>query len=441
MRLFARAGGPLRGAIRPPGDKSISHRALLFGALARGETEIEGLLEGADVLATARALRALGAEISGGAGRVWKVRAPKTWRSPPEPLDFGNSGTGARLTMGAVAGRLCTARFIGDASLSTRPMARVLDPLARMGANTQAGPGGRLPVMISGTAAPTPIKHESAIASAQVKSAVLLCGLHGDGWSEVIEPTPSRDHTERMVRAFGAEVETGPSGDGRWRAALHGPARLQGRRITVPADPSSAAFAAAAAALVEGSALTLEQVCLNPQRIGFFHAMQAMGADLSLEAQGDTGGGEPIGTIHIRAGAGLRAITPDPAGIAAFIDEVPILSVLAAFASGETRITGAGDLRHKESDRIAMTLAGLRACGVEAQELPDGLLIQGQGPRGVRGGAEIQTHGDHRIAMSFLVLGLAAQAPVEVDQADMIATSFPDFAGFMQSLGADIGSA
>lgn len=442
MRLFARASGPLRGRARPPSDKSISHRALIFGALARGETRIKGLLEGEDVLATARALRALGADIAPTGTEEWRVRPARSWISPAGSLDFGNSGTGVRLTMGALAGRPCTANFTGDSSLRGRPMGRVLEPLARMGAIAQASAGARLPIALTGLAEPNPISHESAIASAQVKSAILLCGLQADGPTEVIEPTRSRDHTERMARSFGAEIGIDQLADGRWRAQLRGKARLEAAGpVHVPGDPSSAAFAAAAAILVHGSDLVLEQIGLNPLRIGAFAAMQAMGADLAMIDLSPTHAPEPIGEMRVRHGPALRGCAPDPAGIAAFIDEVPILAVLAAFAEGETRITGAADLRHKESDRIAMTVDGLRACGVEAEELPDGLVINGQGPGGVRGGAEIATHGDHRIAMSFLVLGLAAQEGVSVDQAEMIATSFPDFVGFMQRLGADISEA
>lgn len=442
MRLFARASGPLRGRTRPPSDKSISHRALIFGALARGPCHIENLLPSADVLATAEALRALGVIITRQSGGSWHVMAPPAWHSPDQPLDFGNSGTGVRLTMGALAGRPCTAHFTGDSSLRGRPMGRVLEPLARMGAIAQASAGARLPIALTGLAEPNPISHESAIASAQVKSAILLCGLQADGPTEVIEPTRSRDHTERMARSFGAEIGIDQLADGRWRAQLRGKARLEAAGpVHVPGDPSSAAFAAAAAILVPGSDLVFEQIGLNPLRIGAFAAMQAMGADLAMIDLSPTHAPEPIGEICVRHGPALRGCAPDPAGIAAFIDEVPILAVLAAFAEGETRITGAADLRHKESDRIAMTVAGLRACGVEAQELPDGLVINGQGPSRVRGGAAIETHGDHRIAMSFLVLGLAARQPVIVDQAEMIATSFPDFVGFMQSLGADISEA
>lgn len=438
MRLIARPGGPLRGRARPPGDKSISHRALLFGGLAAGETLISGLLEGADVLATAAAVKALGAGVERQGEGLWRVRGG-AWRDPAAPLDFGNSGTGCRLAMGAVAGRAVSAVFVGDASLSGRPMGRVLEPLARMGAGVIARQGRLLPAALRGAAAPTPIRHESPIASAQVKSAVLLCGLGAEGVTEVIEPTPSRDHTERMLAAFGAELESGAEAAGRWRAALQGPARLAGRPVAVPGDPSSAAFAAAAAAVLGGSRLELEGVLLNPLRTGFFAAMQAMGAGLSIEPE--AGEGEPVGRLRIEAPAGFRGCTPDPGAVASFIDEVPILAVLAAFAEGETRITGAEDLRHKESDRIALTVAGLSACGVEAAELPDGLIVRGRGAGSVRGGAEIATHGDHRIAMSFLVLGLAAQAPVVVDEAEMIATSFPDFAGFMRALGADIAEA
>lgn len=435
MRLSARPARPLRGAARPPGDKSISHRALLFGALAAGTTRIKGLLESADVLATAAAVQALGAEVRR-EGAEWLVTGAPAWRDPAQPLDFGNSGTGARLTLGALAGRPVRAVCVGDRSLSGRPMGRVIAPLRAMGAQIIARDDRLLPLAIVGAAAPHPLRHESPIASAQVKSAVLLAGLGAEGVTAVIEPAPSRDHTERMLGAFGVAVESGPTPDGRWRAALRGPARLHGCAVAVPGDPSSAAFAAAAAAIVPGSEVVLEAVLLNPLRFGFFEAMHAMGADVQVEPQ--AGGAEPVGTLRIGGGPTLGGCAPDPASVASFIDEVPILSVLAAFAQGETRITGAADLRHKESDRIALTVAGLRACGVDAEELPDGLVVSGRGPGGVRGGAEIRTLGDHRIAMSFLVLGMGARDAVVVDEAEMIATSFPDFAGFMGALGAEI---
>jgi len=438
MRLIARPGGALRGKVRPPGDKSISHRALLLGALAEGETRISGLLESADVLCTARAMAAFGAEVQADGPGAWRVQGRRAWREPAAPVDFGNSGTGVRLTMGALGGRAATAVFVGDDSLSERPMARVLEPLGRMGVKSLARAKGRLPAAVQGVHEPAPITHEGSVASAQVKSAVLLCGLAADGETAVIEPAPSRDHTERMLAAFGVSVVQGHTEDGRWRAALRGPARLAGRPVAVPGDPSSAAFAAAAAAILPGSDLHLDGVLLNPSRTGFFACLQAMGGNLAIEAHPSDA--EPVGSLRVRHAAGLRGAAPDPAAVASFIDEVPILAVLAAFAEGETRITGAEDLRHKESDRIAMTVAGLRACGVEAEDLPDGLIVRGAGFGGVRGGAEIQTHGDHRIAMAFLVLGLAARTPVIVDRADMIATSFPDFAGFMAGLGADIAA-
>lgn len=440
MRLIAHPARGLDGCARPPGDKSISHRALILGALAAGPTDIEGLLEGADVLNTASAMRQVGAEVARlGPGR-WRVTGAPSWRADAGRIDFGNSGTGVRLTMGALAGRASRAVLVGDESLSRRPMLRVLEPIAAMGARYEAAPGGRLPVTLEGAARPEALAWESPVASAQVKSAILLAGLAAEGETTVTEPHLSRDHTEKMLPAFGASVRSGVHGDGRAFAAVMGGARLLGRPVAVPADPSSAAFALAAAAIVAGSDVALEDVLLNPQRVGFLEALRAMGADLVIEpVEGDAL--EPVGRVQVRHGPALRGVAPDPAHVPAFIDEVPILAVAAAFAEGETRITGAEDLKNKESDRIALTVAGLRACGVEAEALPDGLIVLGRGPGGVAGGAAVATHGDHRIAMSFLVLGLAAQAPVIVDEAEMIATSFPDFAGFMAGLGADIRAA
>ncbi len=442
MRLRARPSGPLRGRARPPGDKSISHRALLMGALASGDTEIDGLLEGDDVLRTVAAVQSFGAETQRLAPGRWRVRGrgAEGLSEPPGPLDFGNSGTGVRLTMGAAAAHPIVSFYVGDESLSQRPMARVVEPLARMGAAIIARADGRLPIAIRGAAAPEPITHESAAASAQVKSAVLLAGVRAHGVTSVIEPAASRDHTERMLEAFGAALDRTLLPDGRFRISLHGPSRLIGQHVAVPGDPSSAAFAAAAALATGATDLLIEDVGLNPLRAGFFDTLKEMGAGIDVLDEGRSSG-ELYGLLRIRPGAGLVGIRPPAARAPAMIDEYPILAALAAFAEGETRLEGAAELRVKESDRIALMAAGLRACGVEAEELPDGLIVKGCGPKGVRGGATIETHGDHRIAMAFLVLGLGAREPVEVDRADMIATSFPDFAGFMRALGGDVTEA
>jgi 3-phosphoshikimate 1-carboxyvinyltransferase len=439
MRLIARPGGAIQGRIRPPGDKSMSHRALLLGAAAGGETRIDGLLEGADVLNTAGAMRALGASVEQTGATQWRVRGvgDAGFTAPLAPLDFGNSGTGARLAMGLLAGYPILTLFIGDESLSGRPMRRILAPLELMGAKGLARDGGLLPVALQGARPLTAIAYDSPTASAQIKSAVLLAGLHADGRTTLTEPHSSRDHTERMLTGFGAPVISEDLPDGRRKVSVAGGARLEGRAVTVPADPSSAAFAAAAALIAPKSEVILDDVGLNPLRAGFFEVIRAMGAMVRVLDQ-DELAGEPFGLLQVRAQGALQAASPAPGAIAAMIDEIPILAALAAFAEGETVISGAAELRVKESDRIALMAQGLRACGVDVEERPDGMAIRGRGPGGVRGGAEITTHGDHRIAMSFLVLGLGAREPVIVDQADMIATSFPDFAGFMGRLGANI---
>lgn len=441
MRLVARPSGPIRGRVRPPGDKSISHRALLFGALAAGTTEIRGLLEGEDVLCTAAAMRAFGAEVERlGAGR-WRVKGcgAQGFAQPAGSIDFGNSGTGVRLTMGAAAAFAIDATYTGDASLSGRPMARILDPLALMGARWTARDKGLLPATVTGGGLKA-IDYASPHASAQIKSAILLAGLGADGTNSVTEPKASRDHTERMLRAFGAEVlETGDA-SGRHTASVKGGAKLKGRPVSVPADPSSAAFLIAAALIAPGSDLVLDDVCLNALRTGFFDCVHDMGGIMPV-SKFRVDSEEPMGSLQVTASAGLKAITPPEDRAASMIDEYPILSALAAFATGDTVLSGAAELRVKESDRIALMVEGLRACGVEADEKPDGLIVHGKGPGSVRGGATVRTHGDHRIAMSFLILGLAAREPVIVEDAEMIATSFPGFADLMRSLGADIAEA
>lgn len=435
MRLKARLAGPLRGRARPPGDKSISHRALIMGGLAQGRTEIGCLLNAADVQNTAAAVRRFGATVERGAGDTWVVNGAGGFGQPGETIDCGNSGTAARLLLGAAAGYKLSARFDGDASLRKRPMNRVIAPLTQMGARFDA-PNQRVPLIMHGGRL-NGITYRSPVSSAQVKSAVLLAGLEADGETVLIEPERSRDHTERMLGAFGAaidEVEVGGVMHPRVRAS-----KLTAANIYVPGDPSSAAFPAAAALIVAKSEVRIEDVLVNPLRLGFYETLLEMGAKLSYEERRDPIG-EPIADLIVSASK-LHGANPPARRAPAMIDEFPILAVVAAFAEGETRIVGAAELRVKESDRITMMVDGLRACGVDAEELPDGLVVRGHGPKSVRGGASIRTLGDHRIAMSFLVMGLASKEPVVVDDADMIATSFPGFADFMQSLGADVAAA
>ncbi len=423
--LKAGPGHVLRGAVAVPGDKSISHRALIFGALAEGETRIEGLLESDDVLATAAAVRALGAEVTK-TDAVWRVRGAP-WRTPDAPIDCGNSGTGARLLIGAAAGQPVSAAFTGDESLRSRPMGRVTGPLAAMGARFEGG--DRLPLIVHGGGLGG-IAFENATASAQVKSAILLAGLGTDADVTVIEPRPSRDHSENMLAAFGCDISVERDGDGR-RIRLGANRKLHGTDIIVPADPSSAAFPLVAALIVPGSEVTVPGVLVNPLRAGLFETLIEMGADLRLENR-RTVGGETVADITARASR-LRGIVVPAARAPAMIDEYPILAVAAAFAEGETVMHGLGELRVKESDRLAAILAGLAACGVEASAEGDTLRVVGGAPAG---GGSVATHGDHRIAMSFLVLGLAAREAVSVDRAGMIATSFPGFVDLMYALGA-----
>jgi 3-phosphoshikimate 1-carboxyvinyltransferase len=431
--LTASKSHSLRGAIRVPGDKSISHRALIFGALATGRTKITGLLEGEDVIATAQALKSLGAGIEKKDG-CWIVhgRGVGGLNQNVSELDFGNSGTGARLMMGVIAGQDTRATFMGDASLSGRPMGRVLTPLKQMGLRVE-GSGDTLPLTLSGTPDLLPMEYELPVPSAQVKSAVLLAGLHAPGTTCVIENEPTRDHTERMLRYFGAKV-TITRNDGQTRICVEGNAELTGNDVAVPGDPSSAAFLAAAALVTEKSDITIKGVLINPTRIGFYKTLREMGANLEFENAREESG-EPIADIRVISSA-LTGVTV-PAGRApSMIDEYPILAVAAAFASGETRMEGLGELRVKESDRLASTLNGLKACGVDAQAESDMLIVRGGG--NVTGGGRIETHLDHRIAMAFLIMGLGAQTPVTIDNAAVIATSFPQFDGLMKTLGANI---
>jgi 3-phosphoshikimate 1-carboxyvinyltransferase len=407
-----------------PGDKSLSHRALIFGALAKGETVIAGLLESADVLATADALRALGVRVERfGPGR-WRVIGGQ-WHSPEGPIDCGNSGTAVRLLMGAAAGQGVRATFTGDASLSKRPMRRVTAPLQAMGVRLEGG--DTLPLTVAGPVT-RGISHLNVPASAQVKSAVLLAGLGTDQPIEVAEPVPSRDHTEIMLAEFGVEVER----DGQV-TRLGTKRTLEARLVEVSRDPSSAAFALGAAAIVPGSEVTVKDVLLNPHRSGFVMALQRMGADLAM-ANIRGRGGETIGDVRVRFGPLFGAeFTAEE--IPSMVDETPILAVVAAAARGETRIEGLDELRHKESDRLALMVEGLTACGIAARAEGDALVVQG-GP--IAGGATVKTEGDHRIAMSHLVLGLAAEQPITVDEAEMIATSFPTFRDAMRGIGAKV---
>ena len=434
--LSARRSGPLRGRVRAPGDKSISHRALIFGALASGVTEVEGLLEGEDVLRSAEAMRAFGAEVQSlGDGR-WRVTGRGGFSEPGDVIDCGNAGTGVRLILGAAAGFDLAATFTGDASLRGRPMNRVMKPLAEMGARFLHRSGGRLPLTVRGGGL-SAIAYRLPEPSAQVKSAVLLAGLNARGDTVVIEPEPTRDHTERMLRGFGARVEVEDLADGR-RITLPGGQSLSATRIRVPGDPSSAAFPLVAALVIPGSEVTVEGVLLNPLRTGLLTTLQEMGADLGVSNLRDEGG-EPVGDITARHSR-LRGVDVPPERAPSMIDEYPVLAVAAAFAEGVTRMRGIGEMRVKESDRIALMANGLAACGLAVEEEPEGLVVTGAGAnRPPVGGVSVTTRGDHRIAMSHLVLGLAADAPVRVDEPGMIATSFPGFVDLMRGLGADIG--
>lgn len=437
MRLEARASGPLTGRVRAPGDKSISHRALILGAMAEGVTEIEGLLEADDVLHTAGAVRAFGADAAQlGPGR-WRVTGRGGFHEPADLIDCGNSGTGARLLLGAAAGYEIAATFTGDNSLRGRPMGRVLAPLRAMGAQALGRGGDKLPATIAGGRLRF-LRYDMPVASAQVKSALLLAGLHAEGGVEVIEKEPTRDHTERMLAAFGATLVERQE-KGRRVITLSPRDRLVAAPCIVPGDPSSAAFPLVAALITPGSEVTVEGVLLNPLRAGLFLTLQEMGADLVI-ANRRIESGEEVGDVTARHST-LRGIDVPAARAPSMIDEYPILAVAAAFAEGRTRMQGIGELRVKESDRIKLMAEGLSACGVAVIEEPEGLIVQGaaRGNRSVQGGGAVTTHGDHRIAMSHLVLGLGAQNPVSVDEARMINTSFPGFSALMASLGADIG--
>lgn len=430
MKLVAAPGSPLTGEASIPGDKSCSHRALILGAMAKGETRIRGLLESDDVLATAQALKAFGIEIDRTMEGEWII-CGGDWCSPDAPVDCGNSGTTARLLMGAVAGMPgMSATFIGDASLRARPMQRVTGPLGRMGA--KVGASDRLPISIGGMQL-AGIEHRNVPASAQVKSAILLAGLGTSAPIQVVEPVPTRDHSEIMLGQFGGEVGVNDTPDG-WVVELGHRRALEGTELSIGADPSSAAFPLVAAAIVPGSDVTVRGMIVNPLRTGLYETLEAMGAEIELSNE-RIQSGEIIADIRVRHSP-LRPCAVRAEQIPALIDEIPALAVACAFADGESLIEGLAELRAKESDRLGAIVAGLAACGVAAMADGDSLRIFGR--RQVRGGATVVTQGDHRIAMAFLTLGLGSEQPVEVDEAGMIATSFPGFTQVMRSLGANI---
>ena len=431
----SRRSGPLRGRVRLPGDKSISHRALILGTLAIGETVARGLLEGEDVLATAEAMRAMGATITRDEDGVWRIQGAGlgSLLEPEGVIDYGNAGTGVRLCMGVVAGHPIAATFVGDASLSKRPMGRVLDPLRLMGAEAVSRSGGRLPLTIRGAETAAPIDYTLPMPSAQVKSAVLLAGLNAPGITTLREPIPVRDHTERMLLGFGARLEIEPDGEGGRIIRLHGQPTLRPCHVDVPSDPSSAAFPMVAALITPGSDVTLEGVMLNETRTGLMTTLIEMGGDIAIENRRETGG-EEVGDIRVRASA-LRGVDVPATRAPSMIDEFPVLAVAASRASGSTRMRGLEELRVKESDRLSAVVAGLRANGIACDEGEASLTIAGGA---VRGGGRVATHLDHRIAMAFLTLGLVSDGPVTVDDSGPIATSFPEFVPLMNRLGAAI---
>jgi len=433
--LTAGRSAPLKGSLKPPGDKSISHRALIFGLLAKGVTPVEGLLEGDDVLRTAAACRALGAKVERLGEGKWRVEGAGlgSLLEPEDVLDFGNAGTGTRLMMGVVGGHALKATFDGDASLRKRPMRRILDPLVLMGVEViSETEGGRCPIVIRGTAEPAPIEYRSPVASAQLKSAILLAGLNSPGRTTVIESEASRDHTEKMLAYFGATVHVEKEGEHGRRITLEGRPTLTPREVIVPADPSSAAFPIVAALLVPGSDVTIVGMMMNPLRIGLLTTLQDMGASIEV-TNPRIEGGEDVADLRVRH-SHLKGVDVPADRAPSMIDEYPILAVAAAFAKGETRMRGLSELRVKESDRLAAVATGLDVNGIENRIEGDDLIVRGNGK--VTGGGTVETHLDHRIAMSFLVMGLASEKPVTIDDAAMIATSFPTFRPALERLGA-----
>ena len=434
LPLISRKASGLRGLIRVPGDKSMSHRALMFGAIAIGETRIKGLLEAEDVINTARAMTGLGAHAAQDADGTWRVQGVGVagLKSPSEPLDFGNSGTGVRLAMGLMATTPLSARCIGDASLSKRPMGRVTVPLTQFGARFETAEGNRLPLTLHGAKNPVPVTYVLPVASAQVKSAVLLAGLNTPGITTVIESTPTRDHTERMLKGFGAAISIEQRPDGR-HISIEGQHELKAQAIDVPGDPSSAAFPMVAALITPDSDIVIANIMLNPTRTGLIETLIEMGGDIAIENR-RLAGGEEVGDLHVKTSR-LHGIRVPASRAPSMIDEYPILSVAASFADGTTRMEGLEELRVKESDRLAAVEAGLQANGVPTHSGPDWLEVQGGG---APGGGSVVTHMDHRIAMSFLIMGLASRIYTTIDDSAFIATSFPGFTGLMNGMGARI---
>jgi 3-phosphoshikimate 1-carboxyvinyltransferase len=434
--LASIASTGLAGTVRVPGDKSISHRSLMFGALALGETVITGLLEGEDVLNTAKAMAAMGARIERwNDDDSWHVTGVGLggFQPPVQTIDFGNSGTGARLVMGLVATTPISARMSGDASLRSRPMGRIVTPLKLFGTRFDTADGDRMPLTVHGAKEPVPVEYRLPMASAQVKSAVLLAGLNAPGETTVIEPEATRDHTEKMLKGFGADLKFGEADDGARTITVKGHVELKGQRVEVPGDPSSAAFPLVAALIVPDSEVTVENVLLNETRTGLITTLQEMGADITISNE-RTSGGEPIGDVTARTSK-LKGVTVPASRAPSMIDEYPVLAVAAAFAKGTTRMEGLHELRVKESDRLAAVASGLKANGVTCETGDDWLEVTG-GAGKAAGGGTVTTHLDHRIAMSFLVMGLASDQPVTVDDGNVMATSFPGFRSFMEGLGA-----
>ena len=436
--MTSRKSGALKGEAHVPGDKSISHRSLILGAMAIGRTEISGLLEGQDVLDTAKAMEAFGAKVTDHGSGQWSVDGVGVggFQEPETVIDCGNSGTSVRLIMGAMSTHNITATFTGDASLNKRPMSRITDPITEFGATSYGRSGGRLPMTIVGAKSPVPVRYSVPMPSAQVKSAVLLAGLNAPGETIVIEKEATRDHTERMLTGFGADVSVETSSEGRI-ITLKGYPELKPQTITVPRDPSSAAFPVCAALICEGSDVLVPNIGLNPTRAGLFTTLREMGANLTYENERSEGG-EPVADLRARFSPDLKGIEVPPERAASMIDEYPILSVVASFAQGKTIMRGVRELRVKESDRIDAMARGLRANGVEIEEGEDWWIVTGRGHGEVQGGGTCATFLDHRIAMSFLILGMASESPVHIDDGGAIATSFPIFETLMGELGAQI---
>ncbi len=436
--MISAKAGPLKGTASVPGDKSISHRALIFGAMAVGETKITGLLEGQDVLDTASAMRAFGATVTRHGEGAWSVNGVGVggFSEPADVIDCGNSGTGVRLIMGTMATTPISATFTGDASLRKRPMGRVTDPLSLFGTQAYGRKGGRLPMTVVGAANPVPVRYALPVASAQVKSAVLLAGLNAPGETVVIEREPTRDHSERMLLGFGAELHVEKSAEGHV-ITLTGRPELRPQTVAVPRDPSSAAFPTCAALIVEGSDIRVPGVSQNLTRNGLYLTLVEMGALIDFENPREEGG-EPVADLRVRFSPAMKGIEVPEERAPSMIDEYPILSVVAAFAEGRTVMRGVKELRVKESDRIDAMARGLEACGVRIEEEEDVLIVHGMGPGGMPGGGTAKTHLDHRIAMSFMVAGMAAKREITIDDGSPIVTSFPIFEGLMNGLGAAI---